>query len=251
MKRIKIVLLVVSSLMYLHINASNIIILEGTYQGENLYVQNPIANEGVGFSVFQVSINGEVTIDEINSSSFEIMFENVPVNIGDEVEVKINYKDGNNPVILNPEVILPKSTFDIKPVSITKNGLYKWSSTNDKGKLTYIIEQLKWNNWVEVGEVKGKEGKNEYQFKIKPHSGLNKVRVKNSIEFTSNINPVSLTNVNEGENIVFSDNTFFEVYDYYGKVIKIGYNNHVNISDLPVGKYNFKYDNVIDKFIIK
>jgi hypothetical protein len=264
MKRIKTVLLVVSSLIYLQSFATKTLILDGIYQGKNLYVQNPITNEGVGFSVFQVSINGEVTINEVNSSSFEIMFENVPVNIGDEVEVKIKYKDGNNPRILNPEVLLPRSTFEITSVNVTKNGVYEWSSTNEKGKLTYIIEQFKWNSWVKVGEVngKGKEDVNEYQFNIIPHSGLNKVRVKQIDytnkprysylkEFISNLDPVSFTKVNKGEDIVFSDKTFFEVYNYHGKIIKLGYNNHVNISDLPAGEYNLNYDNVTGNFTVK
>ena len=48
------------------------IVLEGKYQQKNLYVINGIAPEGVGFCVFEVTVNGDVTSDEINSSAFEI-----------------------------------------------------------------------------------------------------------------------------------------------------------------------------------
>ena len=52
-------------------NATGVIVLEGHYQGKNLYVQNPFAGSGVGFCTFEVTINGEVTTDEVNSSAFE------------------------------------------------------------------------------------------------------------------------------------------------------------------------------------
>ncbi|PJC62331.1 MAG: hypothetical protein CO022_05125, partial [Flavobacteriales bacterium CG_4_9_14_0_2_um_filter_32_27] len=53
---------------------AGVIVLEGHYQGKNLYVQNPFAGSGVGFCTFEVTINGDVTTDEVNSSAFEIDF---------------------------------------------------------------------------------------------------------------------------------------------------------------------------------
>ena len=49
-----------------------VIILEGNYQGKNLYIQNPFGSGGVGFCVTEVLVNGNITTDEINSSAFEI-----------------------------------------------------------------------------------------------------------------------------------------------------------------------------------
>ena len=42
------------------------IVLEGNYQGKNLYVRNPFAGSGVGFCTFEVTVNGSVTTDEWN-----------------------------------------------------------------------------------------------------------------------------------------------------------------------------------------
>jgi len=44
------------------------ITVEGTYQGKNLYVQNPFAEGGVGFCVYEVVVNGKPTTDEVQSS---------------------------------------------------------------------------------------------------------------------------------------------------------------------------------------
>src|ERR1041385_6998494 len=69
------------------------IILEGNYQGKNLYVQNPFAGSGVGFCTIKVEVNGQVTTDETNSSAYEIDFTNLQLKIGDKVSVKIEHKD--------------------------------------------------------------------------------------------------------------------------------------------------------------
>jgi hypothetical protein len=37
--------------------------LRGTFQGENLYVKNPFAASGVGFCVYEVTVNGQTTTD--------------------------------------------------------------------------------------------------------------------------------------------------------------------------------------------
>ena len=80
MKRLLFVLLI--SLFALNVNATGVIVLEGHYQGKNLYVQNPFAGSGVGFCTFEVTINGEVTTDEVNSSAFEIDFANFQMKVG-------------------------------------------------------------------------------------------------------------------------------------------------------------------------
>jgi len=61
-------------ILFLALNSkAGVIVLEGNYQGKNLYVQNPFAGSGVGFCVSEVIINGEVSTDEINSSAFEFI----------------------------------------------------------------------------------------------------------------------------------------------------------------------------------
>ena len=80
-------------------NAS--IIHEGHYQGKNLYVQNPFADAGIGFCVIKVTVNGDVTTDQINSSAFEIDFTNLNLQIGDPVTIKIAHKLNCSPKVLS------------------------------------------------------------------------------------------------------------------------------------------------------
>ncbi len=83
-------------------SAQNEMVVEGTYQGENLYVQNPFSSSGVGFCVIEVMINDQLSIDEINSSAFEIDFTSYELSSGQDATVNITYKDGCTPRCLNP-----------------------------------------------------------------------------------------------------------------------------------------------------
>ena len=107
------------------VSAQQEMVLEGTYQGQNLYVQNPFASSGVGFCVINVTVNGQQSIDEINSSAFEIDFSSYQLVKGSPVEVKIEYKDDCTPRVLNPDVLRPTSTYVITSMNITTDGLFR------------------------------------------------------------------------------------------------------------------------------
>ena len=244
--------------------AASTIILEGNYQGKNLFVQNPFAGSGVGFCTFEVTINDQVTTDEINSSAFEIDFTAFQFEIGASVVVKIKHGDDCKPKVLNPEVLKPKSTFDIVSMKTDDNGVLSWTTNNETGKLPYIIEQFRWNKWVKVGEEEGKglKSNNDYTFKISPHSGENKFRVKqvdysrrprysSSVKYRSNNPPVTFAPQKVKDVIIFSDETMFEIYDAYGNIIKKGFGNKVDVTNLKRDTYYINYDKEMGKFIKK
>lgn len=245
-------------------NADGVIILEGNYQGKNLYVQNPFAASGVGFCVYEVRVNGNVTTDEWNSSAFEIDFSAQQLKLGDKVEVKISHKDDCKPKVLNPEVLKPKSTFETVAISVDKEGILKLQTKGETGKLTFIVEQFRWNKWVNVGEFEGKgtAGPNDYSFKITPHSGENQFRVK-QVDYTgkprystiakyrSTMPEVTFSPIKVSKEITFSSETMFEIYDSYGNIVKKGYASMVDVSNLPKGIYYINYDNKTDQFVKK
>ncbi|HNU55810.1 MAG TPA: hypothetical protein PKN30_04405, partial [Flavobacteriales bacterium] len=200
--------------------SAGVIVLEGNYQGKNLFIQNPFSEAGVGFCVFEVTVNDQIATDEINSSAFEVDMNNFGLKSGDAVVVKIKHKDGCTPVVLNPEVLKPKSTFDIVKQAIASDGTYTWTTTNETGELPFIVEQKRWNKWVKVGEVPGvgKPGENTYSFKVTPHSGENIFRVRQvdltrksryseSVKFTDpSVQPVTWGPAKPKEEIAFSAN---------------------------------------------
>jgi hypothetical protein len=250
----------------------NVIILEGNYQGKVLYVQNPFGAGGVGFCVTEVKVNGNITTDETNSSAFEIDLKNHKMNVGDKVEVKIFHKDGCKPKVLNPEVLKPKSTFEVVNMSVEKDGTLKWSTRSESGKLPFNVEQYRWNKWVKIGEVDGMgtPGNHDYSFKVAPHSGKNQFRlrqtdysgqprVSRAVDFMSEIPEADYTPQKASKDISFivknkpdkTVETMYEIYDQYGNVVKKGFGSKVDVSNLPKGGYYLNYDNKMGDFVKK
>lgn len=258
--KFKFVVLLLTSVIWANVQAGTLV-LEGHYQGKNLYVQNPFAGSGVGFCTYEVTINGTVTTDEVNSSAFEIDFKNAQIKIGEPVIVKIKHKDDCKPRVLNPEVLKPKSTFIAKTVNLDKGGMFTWTTTGESGILTYIVEQYRWNKWVKVGEVEGTGSttENTYNFSLDLHSGENKVRVK-QVDYTgsprysqaattiSTKPEVTFSPVKVKDEIAFSSETKYEVYDAYGNIVKRGFGSKVDASNLKKGLYYLSYDNKTEKF---
>lgn len=246
-----------------------VIILEGNYQGKNLYVQNPFGSGGVGFCVTEVFVNGNITTDEVNSSAFEIDFKSHKLQIGEKVEIKIKHKEDCKPKVLNPEVLKPKSTFEVITMTIDKDGTLKWSTKSETGKLAFAIEQFRWNKWVKVGEVDGvgTPTTNNYTFKIAPHSGKNQIRVRQTdysgqprlskpVDFMSDATEVSFAPVKVSTTISFvaadkPTETMYEIYDQYGNVVKRGFGSSIDATNLTKGGYFLNYDNKMAEFIKK
>ena len=246
-----------------------VIILEGNYQGKNLYVQNPFGSGGVGFCVTEVLVNGNITTDETNSSAFEIDFKSHKLAIGEKVEIKIKHKDDCKPKVLNPEVLKPKSTFEVIEMSVDKDLTFKWNTKGETGKLTYTIEQFRWNKWVKVGELDGvgTAVTNNYEFKVSPHSGKNQFRVKQTdysgqprlskpVDFNSTSCDVSFSPQKVSKEINFDcggkpNETMFEIYDQYGNIVKRGFGNKIDCTNLPKGGYFLNYDNKMGEFVKK
>ncbi len=238
------------------------IILEGNYQGKNLYVQNPFAGSGVGFCATKVEVNGQITTDETNSSAFEIDFTNHQLKIGDKVTVKIEHKDDCKPKVLNPEVLKPKSTFEVTKMAVDPDGTLKWTTAKETGKLTYTIEQFRWNKWVKVGEVEGTgiSEESNYSFKITPHSGENQFRIKQvdytsqpryskSAKYQSSVAAVEPVNFRVKDNLEFTGETMYEIFDKFGNIVKKGFGQKVDLTSLPKDVYYLNYDNKTTEII--
>ncbi len=234
--------------------ASGEIVLKGVYQGKNIYVMNPFASSGVGFCVYEVTVNGQLTTDEINSSAFEIDLTVFQFSKGDKLIIVIKHKDGCLPKVINPEVLKPQSTFVAANMKIDREGMLTWTTTAESGSLPFIVEQFRWNKWVNVGTVDGigTSGTNSYSLQVHPHSGSNRFRIKQvdytrkprystEIRYRSPLPPVTFEPAKPTTEIVFSRETLYEIYDYYGNLVDKGYSARVDITKLAKGDYFLNY----------
>lgn len=272
MKKISLLFLVLSFGFSKVSAQGGVIILEGNYQGKNLYIQNPFGSNGVGFCVSEVKVNGNITTDEINSSAFEIDMKPHKLNIGDKVEIKIFHKEDCKPKVLNAEVLKPKSTYEVVSMNVDKDGTFTWSTKSETGKLAFAVEQFRWNKWVKVGEVDGvgTPTSNEYSFKVVPHSGKNQVRVRQTdysgqprlskpTDYMSDVPEIDYAPIKASKDVNFfqkgksdkSIETMYEIYDQYGNIVKKGFGSKLDVSNLPKGAYFLNYDNKMGEFVKK
>ena len=238
----------------LAVSASGEIVLKGIYQGKNIYVMNPFASSGVGFCVYEVTVNGQLTTDEINSSAFEIDLTIFQFGKGDKLVIIIKHKDGCTPKVINPEVLKPQSTYVASLMKVSKDGILTWTTKGESGSLKFFVEQFRWNKWVRVGKVDGKGtfGTNKYSIKVTPHTGNNRFRIKQvdytrkphyskEVRFRSMLPPVTYELEKSSNNIIFTKETMYEIYDYYGNLIDKGVGVRIDISSLKKGDYFLNY----------
>lgn len=236
--------------------ADEIIVMEGNYQLKNIFINNSIGQDGVGFCVTNVFVNGEVSTDEINQNAFEIDLSLFNLGFGDEVIVEIHYKNNCIPEVINPLALQPQATFKTEKIDIDDNVLLSWTASNETGVLPYRVQQFKWNKWVTVGEVQGvgNPGEHSYsfqaiavsgdnRFRVIQKSGDGRVRVSPEVKMNSASPEVTFVFDKKTKEVVFNSQTSFEIYDEYGQIIKRGYSATVEMEELNKGKYYINYDN--------
>lgn len=246
---------------------ANLLSLEGSYQGKNLIVNNPTQADGFGYCINKVIVNGEILPATIQSTNFQIDFSLFQLKMQEQLFVVLEHNEGCIPKFVNPEVLLPKSTFVCEKIVASTNGVITWTTKNEIEPLDFRIEQFRWNKWVSAGEVRGKGGPsvNKYNFQIIPHSRKNRIRVSqidntgikrssSETSFNSHLAIVKKTPTKVSEIIYFTSNkkttkTKFELYDAFGNLLKVGFSETVDCSNLVNGIYFINFDNTTEKFV--
>jgi len=240
---------------------AGVVVVQGKYQLRNLFVLNGKSPTGVGYCVFEVTVNEDISPDEVNSDAFEVDLSQYGFEMGDEIEVKIKYKDGCEPKVLNPEALEPIPTFEVSNIQVSASGLLQWETVNEQGQLPFIVQQFKWNKWVNLGEVQGvgTSNTNSYQFQSVPVSGTNKMRViqksfggklrsSQAVTFESSSSPVTFEYQKKKARLQFTRETAFEIYNKYGQITIKGFGNEVNVENLKKGTYYLTFDSNIEEF---
>lgn len=242
--------LMVSSL----IGHADVFVYTGVYQGKDLYVTNPFSSDGVGFCVFEVRVNGEITTDEWNSSAFAVDLSMYGFKEGTPIEVVIRTKDACAPRVLNPEAIAPRSTFEVTAME-SLGSVLSFTITGEEAAIPFVVEQYKWNKWVAVATVDGR-GKapspQQYAIGVPFHSGTNTFRIVQAdarsmrrsakFEVPTTVNNLVLESDKITDAIRFSAETDYEVFDAFGRLVAKGFDRVVNTSDWKSGMYYVNFD---------
>lgn len=230
--------------------------VEGHYYGYNIYVLNPSVSAD-SFSVKEVYVNGKKTKDEIESNGFEIDLE--ALNLSDEqsVIIKIVYSKKATPLVINPEDLLPPDKFHFTTVRVKKEQL-QFRIRGNTGSSNFVVEQFRWNRWLEYYEIDVNDTlrANQYSLPIIPHFGYNEFRVKKTnkygelivskkIKYYNKSAAVTILKkrISPNEELTFSAETDYEIYDEKGNLLLKGTDRYVDISSLSRGNYFVNFDN--------
>ena len=238
-----VVLILFLSPLQIFSQENDTIILRGNYQGKNLFVLNPT---GTGTNCAQKFIvNGdEIVCEQTSANEIRLTEAQGISEIGDPVEVLIIHRGNCRPKVLNPEVLIPLSSYKIISFTCDETGTLNWKAENENGKQTYIIEKFVWHKWIKIGEVKEKRaGQNEYDYQVKLHSGVNIFRLKQNdytkrpiysptIEVVSSLPKIIVQDTIFKDKIVFSDTTFYELIDVKDNILFSGWSSSIDCKRL-------------------
>jgi hypothetical protein len=192
--------------------------------------------------------------------TFELRLDKYYFKIGDTVIVDVSAIPELQVTIDDPNALraFTQSKFNVLKMSAAEDGHIVWMVNDDPTIAFYWVEQFKWNKWYRLGKVNasGTNGTNMYTFQVNCHSGENQVRITDGFgryskpfKFLSNKPEVTMPGCHD--NLVFSGETMYEVYDKEGKIVLTGKGSKIDISPLKPYVYYLNYDNKTTEFIKK
>lgn len=235
--------------------SQSVLQLEGTYYGKNLYVQNPMLDDGSSFCIDSVIVNGARISMDIEGAAIELPLDSLNIEVGSTLFIKLYHDSTCRPLVLNVNIRPPYKKFDLDTITLATSGLLEWSSSCTTEHY-YIVQQYRWNRWVKLDQKAGiiSDSLNNYSYKSELHSGENEIRVKTVLRSNPNRGIFNVVKVESPKQLVtakyhrqlnyvqFSGATSYEIYDAYGTVLSTGRSSSINLSEFQNGLYFINYD---------
>ena len=237
---------------------SDSLVLKGKYYETNLYIFNPAVADS--FSIYMVVVNEDSIYDELNSNAVEVDFQLLGLEPEQEVTVVIYFDSLYPPLVVNPEVLYSPTKFKFSKPRIRKD-VIAWRVYGDVSDYPIEVQQFRWNMWRTVAEVDPLDTveNNYYSVQIYPHSGINTFRLKtvniqNEVVYSKEvtyrppwIKKVTIKSYKVADELEFSAETEYEIYNEEGVLLKKGTERYIDVSKLPPGYYWINYDNSSEK----
>lgn len=228
----------------------------GRYQGKDLIVSNSLTSDS-SYCVTEVRVNGKRTSDRIESHAFAIDLGALDLALGDSVHVAIDTKEDCGVRVVNAQVLEVRSTCLYTFAGLDMEGLkFTWKTEEEVGKLPFVVQQFRWNRWMNISEVMGKgtPEENTYHVSISTHHGENRFRVyqqdligrhfSDPVVAVNEVTPeVRITTEKIRKSVSFSSETDYEVYNAYGQLLIAGRGATIDLSTLEKGTYYLNFGN--------
>lgn len=147
---------------------------------------------------------------------------------------------------------------DINYVKVYEDGTITWGVLRETKPEIYRIDKFVWDKWTKIGEVNsiGKPGPLTYTFRTFFCSGdnifrvgkLNNQCIAKETKINNNIPKVTYSISKEKKEITFSSQTFYEILDSKGNIVKKGFGSKISLDNLSRDKYQLNFDSSTDNF---
>lgn len=253
--------LILPILISFNLSAQGLLFVKGSYQGNNLYVQNPQTDIEGEYCMDSIYLNGRLVLSDLHLNAFEIKLDTLFASSEDTVELKIYHKGDCKPKILNPH-IHPRPDFEMDSISIDSTAKI-YFRIGGSGYLNLQVEQYRWNKWVKIDEILIVHLPFDTLIDVsqKVHSGANKFRLavvdmsKNhpseAVLFEKDRPKEEYRYDREMQQITINQFTQYEVFDAYGNIVLKGEGKQIDVSGLKKGAYYLNFGNQNVKFMKK
>jgi len=255
-------LAVVLFLLRASISFGGEIVISGSYQGKDIYVQNPFDQTTKKFCTQTVYVNDRLVFEQPKVSAYKIDLSYLSVN--DLVVIRIAYSEGCKPRVVNPQVLKSaKTAFKFLSAETDHNSI-TWMTEGESLEGKYFVEQqTEEHDWeiIDTVNTKNESSVNSYTVAAPHDKGVNAYRIKYkgdggeviySIEsaFTKSDKITFYPSV-ATTTLTLSDTAEFVITDYFGKAVKKGEGIEIFIDDLKPGEYYLNIQNRKEKFVKK
>jgi len=223
------------------------LILNGIYQGKNLFIRNPLGGGRQGFCIQQIFVNEELAVDNPRISALELDLSRFEVN--DPLVIRIVHKDDCLPQIINPQVVVFEKRFQFLSLA-AEDGQITWITVGEMESGSFSVQKFVDQDWSDLQIVRGKGsfGENQYSLEVAHDMGLNQYRIKweenggssvlsSGIEYLKEKPPITFTPKNVSDKLTISEKVFYEIFDDEGNQITKGTGRVIKLKKLPPGTY--------------
>ncbi|HEX8548893.1 MAG TPA: hypothetical protein VF691_18145 [Cytophagaceae bacterium] len=240
---------------------TGLLTISGSYQGKNVFIQNPAMPNPKEYCTKEVYVNDVKVMGGSKTPTYEIDLSKFKIN--QAILIKIVHDDLCSPKILNPYDLKVGGSFNFTALKVDQENI-TWATKGERSEGKIFVEQFLYNNWHTIKEIQGKESMilNSYDHPCSHHSGINRYRVKyvddegivsysKVVDFISTLPPIKFYPKRVIDKVHLSRTTDYEVLDKNLKTIKHGHSKEVNLSDLEMGVYYLNVDNLTLKVFKK
>ena len=238
--------------------ATNDIILNGLYHGENLLIQNPLSRTSGGFCIEEIYLNDHLILQNPGISAVELDLSHY--QLYEPLTIRITHQDGCEPYLLNPADFVFKKEFAYEMLRADDSSV-KWASSGEDSSSVHYVDKSIDGLWTQIGRVqaRGGFGGAEYSFEVSHNFGPNMYRLRyastggrevtsNPVEFLRISEPISFSPNSVVNTITLSQVAFFEIFDLEMNQITKGEGRIIELTGLSSGQYILVLDGVQHQF---